>query len=140
MLSLLARASTSPWLRSWGPRLAALLLGALPAVLAVAQLGRLHPDEVYQSLEPAFFRVHGYGVLAWPLKQARRAVYYHGVGGPGWTWPVVFAIDALVWLAFAGVLLCLAVHYLPQAREAVHHAPAVIRQAVTDIKEWWNRQ
>ncbi len=34
-------------------------------MLAVAQLGRLHPDEVYQSLEPAFFRVHGYGVLAW---------------------------------------------------------------------------
>ncbi|HEX8537633.1 MAG TPA: mannosyltransferase, partial [Cystobacter sp.] len=37
----------------------------LPALLAVAQLGRIHPDEVYQLLEPAWFRAHGYGVLAW---------------------------------------------------------------------------
>jgi GPI mannosyltransferase 3 len=72
LLSSPARASASERLRLWGPRLAALLLGALPAVLAVAQLGRLHPDEVYQSLEPAFFRVHGYGVLAWEWHQGLR--------------------------------------------------------------------
>ncbi len=52
--------------------LVALVLGALPAVLAVAQLGRLHPDEVYQSLEPAFYRVHGYGVLAWEWRSGLR--------------------------------------------------------------------
>jgi GPI mannosyltransferase 3 len=72
LLSSPARASAREWLRLWGPPLAALLLGALPAVLAVAELGRLHPDEVYQSLEPAFFRVHGYGVMAWEWRQGLR--------------------------------------------------------------------
>jgi hypothetical protein len=42
------------------------LLAALPAALhAVLLLGRLHPDEVFQSLEPALHRAFGYGVLAW---------------------------------------------------------------------------
>jgi hypothetical protein len=52
-----------------------LLLGAvglLPAVLAVAQLGRIHPDEVYQVLEPAWHRVHGYGVMAWEWREGLR--------------------------------------------------------------------
>lgn len=48
------------------------MLGSLPAVLAVLQLGRLHPDEVYQALEPAFWRVHGFGVLAWEWKAGLR--------------------------------------------------------------------
>jgi len=72
VLSPPARASATALLRAWGPLVAALALGVLPAVLAVAQLGRLHPDEVYQSLEPAFFRVHGYGVLAWEWRQGLR--------------------------------------------------------------------
>ncbi len=71
MLSPLAR-SASAAVRARAPLLAALALGALPAVLAVAQLGRLHPDEVYQSLEPAFYRVHGYGVLAWEWRSGLR--------------------------------------------------------------------
>ena len=71
LLSSLAR-SASDAIRARGPLWAALALGALPAVLAVAVLGRLHPDEVYQSLEPAFFRVHGYGVLAWEWRSGLR--------------------------------------------------------------------
>jgi len=47
------------------PRAWLLCVALVPSVLAVAQLGRLHPDEVYQSLEPAWWRAHGYGVLAW---------------------------------------------------------------------------
>jgi phosphatidylinositol glycan class B len=70
--SLLDRASASVWLRAWGPLLAALVVGAVPAVLAVAVLGRLHPDEVYQSLEPAFYRAHGYGVLSWEWRAGLR--------------------------------------------------------------------
>jgi GPI mannosyltransferase 3 len=52
-----------------------LLLGAVavaPAVIAVAQLGRIHPDEVYQLLEPAWYRAHGYGVLAWEWRDGLR--------------------------------------------------------------------
>lgn len=47
-------------------------VGLLPALLAVGQLGRIHPDEVYQLLEPAWFRVHGYGVLAWEWQEGLR--------------------------------------------------------------------
>ncbi|HET9452518.1 MAG TPA: mannosyltransferase, partial [Aggregicoccus sp.] len=51
----------------------ALAAGALlPALVAVGQLGRLHPDEVYQFLEPAWFRAHGYGVLAWEWREGLR--------------------------------------------------------------------
>ncbi|MGO9832313.1 MAG: mannosyltransferase [Myxococcaceae bacterium] len=71
MLHTLAR-SASAAVRARGPLLVALALGALPAALAVAELGRLHPDEVYQSLEPAFYRVHGYGVLAWEWRAGLR--------------------------------------------------------------------
>jgi GPI mannosyltransferase 3 len=86
---VLARASTSvaALLRLRAPLLAALAFGALPAALAVAQLGRLHPDEVYQSLEPAFWRVHGYGVLAWEWKAGLR------------NWAVPLALAGLLRLA-----------------------------------------
>ncbi len=47
-------------------------LAALPSIMAVAQLGRVHPDEVYQVLEPAWYRAHGYGVLAWEWKEGIR--------------------------------------------------------------------
>src|SRR5216683_2421204 len=42
-----------------------LVVAAVPSVLALVQLGRIHPDELYQTLEPAYFRAHGYGLLAW---------------------------------------------------------------------------
>jgi hypothetical protein len=57
------------------------VLALVPAISAVAVLGRLHPDEVYQFLEPAFFRVHGYGVLAWEWKAGLR----------NWAVPLVLA-------------------------------------------------
>lgn len=50
----------------------ALGLAAVPALIAVVQLGRLHPDEVYQTLEPAFYRAFGYGVLAWEWREGLR--------------------------------------------------------------------
>jgi 4-amino-4-deoxy-L-arabinose transferase-like glycosyltransferase len=37
----------------------------VPAIVAVVQLGRIHPDEVYQLLEPAYARAFGYGVRSW---------------------------------------------------------------------------
>ena len=57
--------------RRW-PVLLLPVVALLPAVIAVLQLGRIHPDEVYQALEPAWWRVHGYGVLAWEWKDGIR--------------------------------------------------------------------
>ncbi|HYI01728.1 mannosyltransferase [Hyalangium sp.] len=48
------------------------VVALVPTVIAVAQLGRIHPDEVYQVLEPAWHRVHGYGVLAWEWRDGLR--------------------------------------------------------------------
>jgi hypothetical protein len=67
-----------PWLR---PERWAVLLALVPAVSAVAVLGRLHPDEVYQFLEPAFLKAHGYGVIAWEWQQGLR----------NWAAPLVLA-------------------------------------------------
>lgn len=58
-----------------------MVLALVPAVSAVAVLGRLHPDEVYQFLEPAYVRAHGYGVLAWEWQQGLR----------NWAVPLVLA-------------------------------------------------
>ncbi|MBN1204972.1 MAG: mannosyltransferase [Myxococcaceae bacterium] len=72
--SITAVASPAPAARPLGRGLPALMgaVALLPAVLAVAQLGRIHPDEVYQVLEPAWHRVHGYGVLAWEWRDGLR--------------------------------------------------------------------
>ncbi len=69
-----ARPHATPWLL-----LAPLAL--VPIFLAVLQLGRWHPDEVYQFLEPAYFRAHGYGIRAWEWN----------VGLRNWATPLVFA-------------------------------------------------
>ncbi len=45
---------------------AEIALAALPAALhAVLLLGRLHPDELFQSLEIAMNRTYGFGVVPW---------------------------------------------------------------------------
>ncbi len=49
-----------------------LFLAAMPCILAVLQLGRLHPDELFQTLEPALYRARGYGVLAWEWREGIR--------------------------------------------------------------------
>ncbi|HLL53195.1 MAG TPA: mannosyltransferase, partial [Myxococcaceae bacterium] len=63
------------------PWLALLGVALVPSVLALWQLGRIHPDEVYQALEPAYFRAHGYGVLAWEWQ----------VGLRNWAVPLFFS-------------------------------------------------
>jgi hypothetical protein len=44
-------------------------------------LGRLHPDEVYQSLEPAYRLVHGYGIRTWEWDEGIR----------NWAFPLLLA-------------------------------------------------
>ncbi|MBE2251734.1 MAG: glycosyltransferase family 39 protein [Myxococcus sp.] len=56
-----------------------LALGAVPLLDAVFRMGRLHPDEVYQSLDPAMNRAFGYGVLAWEWQVGLRNWFVPGV-------------------------------------------------------------
>ncbi len=46
-------------------RFHALVSGAVAALHAVLVLGRIHPDELYQVLEPGLNRAFGFGVMAW---------------------------------------------------------------------------
>jgi phage shock protein PspC (stress-responsive transcriptional regulator) len=80
-----------------------------------------------------------YGILAGPLKVARR-VCYRGLGQRGWAWSFVFLLDGIVWVAVIVALLWLGVHYLPQLREAVQSVPALAHQAADDIRTWWNNK
>jgi hypothetical protein len=73
--------------------------------VAVLQLGRIHPDEVFQALEPATFRAFGYGTLAWEWE----------VGLRNWAVPGLFAI-LLRASAAVGI-------DHPQARRAVLELP-----------------
>jgi phosphatidylinositol glycan class B len=58
-----------------------LVLAAIPMVLAGSGLGILHPDEVFQAMEPAYRLVHGYGFVAWEWD----------VGIRNWAGPYVFS-------------------------------------------------
>ncbi len=62
-------------------RALAAAVALVAALVAVFQLGRLHPDEVFQVLEPANHRAFGYGVLAWEWT----------VGLRNWAVPGLFA-------------------------------------------------
>ncbi len=77
-----------------------------------------------------------YGIVACPLKLARR-VCYRNLGQRSWAWSFVFLLDAIVWVAVVTALFWLAVHYLPQVREAVQSVPGLAHQAAEDIRTWW---
>ena len=80
-----------------------------------------------------------YGIVAGPLKLARRACY-RGMGPPGWSWSLVFLLDAVIWVGVVAVLVCLAVHYFPEVRDAFHGLPDLVRHGVDDIRNWWNQR
>lgn len=64
------------------PWLLLISVALLPAIDALLRLGRLHPDEVYQSLDPAMQRAFGFGVMAWEWE----------VGLRNWATPGLFAL------------------------------------------------
>lgn len=76
-----------------------------PALLAIFQLGRLHPDELFQYLEPALHRSFGFGILAWEWKEGLR----------NWAIPGVFA-------GLLSLCRALGIEH-PQARRAVLELP-----------------
>ncbi len=79
----------APLKTPWAEVLAA---AAIAVAHALVVTGRLHPDEVYQSLEPALHKAFGYGVLSWewtaPPEGARDAQPW---GIRNWAVPTLFA-------------------------------------------------
>jgi phage shock protein PspC (stress-responsive transcriptional regulator) len=122
-----------------------LLQGAAAALLICALISLLGTSALFGLALPAKVPVWlaalvlfiAYGVFSAPLKLARRACYW-SVGQPRWAWPVVFLLDAAVWLVVAGALLWLGVHFFPEVRQAVQSIPSVAHQAADDIRTWWH--
>jgi 4-amino-4-deoxy-L-arabinose transferase-like glycosyltransferase len=76
--------SRVPWLE--------VMLAGLPAALhAVILLGRLHPDEVYQSLEIALNRTWGFGVVPWEWLSPPNVDPSKPWGIRNWSVPLLFS-------------------------------------------------
>lgn len=79
-----------------------------------------------------------YGMLVWPLKTARRAFYY---GGPaaGAPFALFCIIDVVIWIIVAAALVWLALHYFPQARDALYNVPHVFHDMIDSFRRGWGR-
>lgn len=78
-------APKTPWLEVFAAASIAILH-------AVVLSGRLHPDEVYQSLEPALHKAFGYGILAWEWVTPPEPVrHLQPWGIRNWAVPTLFA-------------------------------------------------
>ncbi|MFO0597322.1 MAG: mannosyltransferase [Myxococcaceae bacterium] len=67
-------------------------LAALPAALhAVWFLGRLHPDELFQSLEIAFHRTYGFGITPWEWLSPPQVNPAQPWGIRNWAVPIFFS-------------------------------------------------
>ena len=121
-----------------------LLQGAVTIAWMCALISLLSTGAVFGMSLPANVPVWAaalllfiaYGILAGPLKAARRLCYWN-LGRPRWTWSFVFLLDAAVWLTVAAVLFWLAVHFFPELRVAIQSLPTVTRDAADDIRSWW---
>jgi phage shock protein PspC (stress-responsive transcriptional regulator) len=122
-----------------------LLEGVVRVLLVCALLSLLANGNLFGVALPANVPVWiaavllllGYGILAGPLKAARR-FYYWGCGKPGGAMATAFVLDATVWLVVVLALVWMAIHYFPELREAVQGVPPLIHQATNDIRSWWH--
>lgn len=91
---------------------------AVAALHAVVLLGRLHPDELYQAIEPGLYRAFGYGIMAWEWQ----------VGLRNWAVPGIIS-----WL----LKLCAALHVTdPWAQRAVIEVPQLFLHAAMLAAVW----
>jgi hypothetical protein len=78
------RSQRTPWLE--------VALAALPAALhALVLMGRLHPDEVFQSLEIALHRTYGFGIVPWEWFAPPQVPADRPWGIRNWAVPLVFS-------------------------------------------------
>lgn len=79
------RTPRTPWLE--------VALAALPAALhALILMGRLHPDEVFQSLEIALHRTYGFGIVPWEWFAPPQVPADRPWGIRNWAVPLVFSM------------------------------------------------
>jgi hypothetical protein len=90
-----------------------------------------------------------YGIVVSPMKAARRAYYWTLCGTnpadtsacsgrPHWIHPIIALVDTIVGIIVIVVLVCLAIAYFPELRQALKSFPTVAHQAVHGVKSWWH--
>lgn len=80
-----------------------------------------------------------YSIVVLPLKMARH-VYRHQYGYAAHpAGAIVHLWEALVWLAFVGVLLWLAYRHMALVMDAIHSVPPLFHDAVDAIRRWWSK-
>ncbi|HEX4621832.1 MAG TPA: mannosyltransferase, partial [Myxococcaceae bacterium] len=115
-----------PRLKPW---MVSLAVASVASLVAVIQLGRLHPDEVYQFLEPAWWRVHDYGIKAWEWE----------VGIRNWAVPLFFSL-ILRFCDLVGIHHPRVVRALIEVPQYLLHAwmlQAVYRYTARRVGERW---
>jgi phage shock protein PspC (stress-responsive transcriptional regulator) len=126
VLSLLQGAATVVW------------ICALTSLLATGSvLGMALPASVPVWVAALLLFI-AYGMVAAPLKLARRSCYW-GLGQPTWVWSFGFLLDAVVWLVVVAILLWLAFCYFPELRQAIQGFPDMVHHAADDVRAWWKK-
>lgn len=127
-----------PFISTMHGLLAVLMVCAVVTLLATGKvLGAALPANLPVWLT-VLLMLFVYGMVAWPLKAARRAFYHGAFSGPPWTWSAALAIDWVIWLGVVALLLWLAFQHLPTLQDALHNVPDVARDAAQSIRTWWN--
>jgi phage shock protein PspC (stress-responsive transcriptional regulator) len=76
----------------------------------------------------------------WPLKEMRRAYYYHGGYGPCWGGPIGFVWHLAVWLAIAYFVYWLVKDgNTGDLNETLHLIAQKLHHAALALKQWWQQ-
>jgi phage shock protein PspC (stress-responsive transcriptional regulator) len=81
-----------------------------------------------------------YVIIVGPVKAARRACYWSfgEMSGTRRAFPLIALVDTIVWILVTIILLCLAIAYFPQLRQALESFPTVAHQAIQGVVSWWH--
>jgi phage shock protein PspC (stress-responsive transcriptional regulator) len=129
------------------------LQGATTVLWLSALISLLAKGNIFGMSLPASVPVWGaalflfllYGIVIGPMKAARRAYYWSFAGmnesagtHSHWVHPIISLVDIIVGIIVAVILLCLAIAYFPELKDALQSVPNVARDAVHGIKSWWH--
>ena len=86
------------------------------------------------------FLILFFQIIAWPIKAAKRSLYYGGGYGPGYAGPFDHLFHTVIWLGFIVLIVWFANRHSFHFHEALQSLPHEVHQAVDSVKEWWDKQ
>jgi phage shock protein PspC (stress-responsive transcriptional regulator) len=125
--------------------LVALLRAALAVVCFFSVISLLATRTVFGVAPPATMPLWValvlllvfFAIISWPLKALRHAWYWHAARGPVFVPPLFWAVDAIVGLGCAVLLIWLIDRFVPGAHAALQAIPVALHHAVDTVRQWW---